>query len=319
MIKNVFDDLSKKYKYEFKSEDALYGLRAYLNLNIIKTSFEAQVKVKLESRSDISIMDPIENKLKQELEEDKDGLIELLERFQEYRRSLSSKKLMKLGSDKKRRGASQFTKLRDCTEPNGELLIGEGDSAVGGIIKIRDPRKHAVLPLKGVIPNSLTKKDLLNNVEVKEIIQAVGCGIGEACDIDSLRYRRILTVCDADPAGFFITNLLILLFSKLMPAVIKKGKLFVCSTPLFGIGYKDKFRPIWSREELEEIRKKGVVEIRRFKGLGEYDKEELFKFTLDEKERRLTKVEWSDKYEKLFELASSSECKRDLMLGKWEL
>ncbi len=98
--------------------------------------------------------------------------------------------------------------------------VGEGQSAVGGLVEVRNPKKHAILPLRGVIPNSLTKKDLLSNTEVKELVQALGCGIEKECDISRLRYSKIILAADADPAGHFITALLIILFSTLMPDII---------------------------------------------------------------------------------------------------
>lgn len=315
-IRDTFADLAKKYNYSFKPDDSLYGLRVYLNLKIIKTSFEAQVKVKLESKSDLSIMEPLESQLKKYFEQDDQLRTELLEKFQTYRRSLQTKKITTTNSHK--RGSTDFTKLRDCILEGGELIIGEGDSAIGGLVVVRDPNKHAVLPLRGVIPNSLTKKDLLENKEIKEIIKAVGTGIEESCDIEKLRYRKIILAADADPAGHFITSLLILLFARLMPLIIKNEKLFVCKTPLYGTGHGTGFVPIWSEEELQKTRENGKA-IRRLKGLGEFNPAELEVFTLNEKQRILIPVKWTEKYEKIFELMSDSNQKRNLILNKWSI
>jgi DNA gyrase subunit B len=315
-IRETFAYLAKKYGYSFKPDDALYCMRSYLNLKIIKTSFEAQVKVKLESKSDLSVMDTLDSQLRKYFEANDAIRTELLEKFQSYRRSLQTKKMKTSNGHK--RGSTQFTKLRDCVHLGGELIIGEGDSAIGGLAEVRDPNKHAILPLRGVIPNSLTKKDLLNNQEIKEIIQSLGCGIEEQCDITKLRYSKIILAADADPAGHFITSLLILLFARLMPPVIKEGKLFVCKTPLYGYGHQSGFIPIWTEEELKKYRTNGKT-IRRFKGLGEYNPEELRNFTLDEKQRILIPVKWSDKYERIFELMSDASQKRKLVLGDWKL
>ena len=228
-LKNVFTYFAKRYKYEFKPEDCLTFLRCYFNLKIIKTSFEAQVKVRLESKSDLSIMDSLESKFKKALEENKELRVNLLERFQNYRKSLQSKKLK---STDKKRTTKSFTKLRDCKKPGGELLIGEGDSAVGGLIKVRDRNKHDILPLRGVITNVINKKDWFSHAEVREIIQALGTGVENDCDISKLRYNKIIIAADADPAGKFITTLVIMLFAKLVPDIIKTGKLYICKTPV---------------------------------------------------------------------------------------
>ena len=317
ILKDVFISLGKKYNYQFKPEDVLIGLRVYMNLKIIKTSFEAQVKVRLESKTDLTIMQPIEQQLRKYFESNPIVRDTLLEKFQTYRRSIQSKKISSTPSTKKR-ASSKFTKLRDCSGMNGELLIGEGDSAVGGLIDERDSKKHAILPLRGVIPNSLTKKDLLENNEIKEIISAIGCGIENHCDMSKLRYTKIILAADADPAGHFITSLLILLFAKLVPDIIKQNKLFVCKTPLYGYGEHANFKPLWTEAEVEKARASGK-HIRRLKGLGELNTDELRIFTLDEKTRILIPVKWSDKYQKIFKLMSDSTEKRKLVMGTWDI
>jgi len=316
ILKNVFMQLGKKYKYDFKPDDCLTFLRCYLNLKIIKTSFEAQVKVKLESKSDLSIMDSLENDIKKYMESNKTFLLDLLERFQSYRNSIQMKKISK--TTKGRKATTTFTKLRDCKNIGGELLIGEGDSAVGGLLHVRDSKKHAILPLRGVVVNALTKTNLLKNVEVKEIIEALGTGIESECDVSKLRYSKIILSADADPAGSFITVLLIILFARLTPDIIKQGKLYVCQTPLYGTRRNNKLVPLWTEEELEQVRSNGEY-IKRFKGLGEFSPRDLKVFTLDEATRKLVKVTWSSNYKNIFDLMTQSSEKRKLVMGEWSL
>ena len=317
IIKNIFQTYAKKNKFEFQPEDSLNWLRLYINLKIVKTSFEAQVKVKLERNSDISIMDKLEDKIKNYFSKNEDQLLELLERFQHYRKNILSKNALK-GTSSKKRASTNFTKLKDCSEPGGELIIGEGESAVSGLVQVRNIKKHAILPLRGVIVNSLTKKDLLNNTEVKDIIQAVGCNISDF-KLEDLRYDKIILAADADPAGHFITTLLIVLFAHLYPDIIKNKKLYVCETPLFGHGKNENFEPLWDQKSLDDARNKNI-KIRRIKGLGEFNPIELKKFTLDPIKRKLILVEWSEEHkEKLFNLMTNSEDKRDLALGTWKL
>lgn len=317
ILKTVFSDFAKKYKYEIEPEDCLRWLRSYIKLDLCNTSFDAQIKVRLGKDTNLDIMDSLENNIKDYFKKNEDRLKEILEQAQDYRKSVSNKKVLRKSTGK--RVSSSFTKLKDCTDYNGELLIGEGDSAVGGIIRVRDIRKHAILPLRGVIANAATKKNLLENVEVKEILQALGCGIDKSFDISKLRYDKIILAADADPAGKFITVLLIGLFINLTPDLIKQGKIYICETPLYGYGRGKDFVPIWSENDLQNRIKEGK-NFRRFKGLGEFNPEELKRFTLDKDTRRLIQVEWGEHIEDLISLYTESEEKRNLMLklGKWK-
>jgi len=317
ILKNVFTEFAKKHKFTFNPEDCLTWIRIYINLKIIDTSFEAQVKVKLERKSNLSVMNNLEIKIKRYFEANKEELLELLERFQTYRDSIKNKKLFK-NTNGKSRGVTSFTKLKDCSKPHGELLISEGDSAAGGLIQVRDPRKHAVLPLKGVIPNTRKKKDkILNNAEIKDIVQALGCGINKDCDVTKLRYSKVIICADADPAGHFITALLVSMFADLMPDIIKGGKLFVCKTPLYGHGQMKNFVPLWTDSEVEKA-KKEKKSFRRIKGLGELCPEELKGFILDPNTRILEQVQWPKKnsIESVFKLLESSEEKRKLVFKR---
>lgn len=314
-IRTVFNEYKQKYKKEFNNDDCLRWLRFYNNLKILKTSFEAQIKIKLGADSDISILDNLEDNLRSYFKKNEDKLINLLNRFESYRKSITNKKIFKKSNTK--RVVSGFTKLCDCTLPNGELLIGEGDSAVGGLKQVRDPKKHAILPLRGVIANAITKKDLLKNIEVKEIIQALGCGIDKDFNIHNLRYDKIILAADADPAGQFITALLIGLFISLMPELIKQSKVYVCVTPLYGYGEGSKFVPLWSEDDMQNARSNH--KIRRFKGLGEFDPIELERFTLNKQHRKLIQLQWGEKIDDLISLYSNSNEKKDLIMkqGKW--
>ncbi|MFW6046726.1 MAG: toprim domain-containing protein, partial [Candidatus Woesearchaeota archaeon] len=318
ILKSVISKYAKKHKYNFQPEDCLSYIRLYINLKIIETSFEAQVKVKLGESSNLKIMDSIEKKLDDHFKNNPQFTKKVLEKFESYRKSLESKKAGINKSTKKKRGSTSFTKLKDCTGTNGELIIGEGDSAIGGLVSVRDIKKHALLPLMGVIPNAVTKKNLLQNAEIKDIILALGCGIDKQFDIEKLRYSKIIIAADADPAGHWITALLIILFAKMTPQLIKEGKLYVCKTPLFGYGYGKNFIPLWDDDEVKKARDEGK-EIRRFKGLGEFDSTELKRFIMDEKTRELEQVTWSENVNALFRLMSSSEKRRELVNGTWSL
>ena len=320
ILKSMFSYYAKKKSFNFNEEDCLQGLRAYLSLEIINTSFSAQVKTTLEKNSDISIMDGLEKEIKSVLDKNEEYLLELLGRFQLYRQAIQSKKINNVRSNGKRRSLTKFTKLKDCSEIGGELFIGEGDSAINGIAGLRNYKKHAMLPLRGVIPNTLVmeREKFLKNAEVIDIIQALGCGIESQCDISKLRYERVIICTDSDPAGHWIASLLIILFAKLTPDLIKKGHLFICKTPLYGVIRNKVFVPLWNEVDLEKARV-NKEKIKRFKGLGEFNPPELKVFMLDDT-RILIPVTWSENhYEEIFELFTSSEKKRELVSGEWKL
>lgn len=318
ILKNYFSTQGKKNKLSFQPNDCLVNLRLYINLKILHAAFAEQVKSRLSSRSDLTVMDSLESKIEKYFQDNPDQLEALLEKFQQYRTKLTNKSIVK-NTNGKTRGFTKLTKLRDCTLVGGELLIGEGDSAVGGLIKVRNPKKHAILPLRGVIPNAITKKDFHQNQELKDIIVACGCGIDNHCDVSKLRYDKIILAADADPAGHWITALLITLFAYKMTPVVKEGRLYVCETPLFGYREKKKLIPLWEDKDVENARKEGK-KILRFKGLGEFDPYDLKVFTLDEGTRKLIQVKWSEENsDKLFKLMSTTEARRQLVMGEWEI
>lgn len=317
MLKEFMLKEAGKRKLSFEPNDSLTSLRLYINLKIVNTAFTEQVKDRLASRTDLSVMDDIEKELSNYFKKNEDQLVELLESFQAFRQSQTNKKLIGTETTVKR-GFTKLMKLKDCTGSNGELIIGEGDSAIGGLSKQRDKTKHAILALRGVPPNAVTKKSLFENPEVKEIIQACGCGIGANCDVSKLRYNKIILAADADPAGKHICSLLIIMFAVCMPEVIKSGKLFVCHTPLYGTRRKGEFVPLWTDDAVQKALNK-KEHVTRFKGLGEFNPSDLKVFTLDEKTRKLEQVEWDENYEKLFELFSDPKQKFKLLYDEWEM
>lgn len=318
-IEDLFQKLAKKNKFEFNSSDALNWLRLYINLQVVDVEFESQTKEKLSSKSNLSIMDSIPALMESYFKK-LENLNEILEKFEYYRTSMQNKKMNKNSNSNSKRSIPGFNKLRDCTKEGGELLIGEGESAIGGLLQTRDPIKHAILPLRGVVVNASSKRlsEVLANDVVKDIITAIGCGITPHCNIDKLRYSKIILSADADPAGEFITALLITLFAKLTPELIKNNKLYVCKTPLYGHGFNSKFVPLWNQQELDDARAAGVAKIRRFKGLGQFNPPELKKITLDVNHRKLIPIVWDDDMcKKLFELMSNIKLRKDLVLDQY--
>ena len=315
-LKDFFQVKAKKYGYKFQPNDALYRLRAYMMLSLREPKFSAQTKDKLTNRKTdfIKYTKDFKDQLDQHFNQFEDQFKGYLESFQEYRSRLDAKKIKTNGSSS-RRASTQFTKLRDCTTRTGELFVVEGDSAGGSIIQSRDPRIHAVLPLRGKsIPNVTIRKNILENKEVGELIKAVGTGVGPDFDLSKMRYDKIVCATDADHDGNHIACLLTMVMAIMLPEIMKAGRYYIAQTPLFAIKEKRTFRPLWTEKELEKARSDGKT-IQRYKGLGEMNPRELKISLLDEPTRHLIPITYSDNMDDLIKLFSSSEHKRKLVGG----
>ena len=314
LFRDFFFTKGKKYGYTFQANDSLFKLRAYLMLQMIKPTFSSQTKDKLTNRK--TDFDRFMKDFRSQLEifavDQEEILKGYLSKFQEYRRRLDAQKIQTNGSGG-RRASTKFTKLRDCTSRDGELYIVEGDSAGGSIIQSRDPRIHAVLPLRGKsIPNVTTKKNILDNKEVGELIRAIGTGIAPQFNLSKIRYQKIICATDADFDGYHIACLVTMVIAILLPEIIRDGRYYIAQTPLFAINEGKTFIPIWNDKQLEKARNKGK-RIQRYKGLGEMNPDELKICLLDEPTRNLIQISYSENIEDLIKLFSSANEKRRLL------
>lgn len=315
ILREVFTTRGKKIGVKFQPQDCLCGLRAYLSLYLKKPEFQGQIKDRLVNRK--SHLDKLLRRVKLGIEghfeENPEQLERLLGQFEQYRKKLDSRKLRSAVDG--RRASTKFTKLRDCTSRNGELFIVEGQSASGSLIQCRDPRTHAVLPLKGKIPNVSNTKDILKNKEVGELIQALGTGVGPDFDISKLRYDKIICACDSDPDGSHISSLITMLLAVLVPEVIRQGNYYIAHTPLFAINERKTFIPLWTDKEVRSAMEKNRS-ISRFKGLGELSPHQLKFCLIDEKKRKLIPLTFSSDINKLVKLFSEADEKRKLLGGE---
>lgn len=180
-------------------------------------------------------------------------------------------------ADIQRRGGNPVVPLEYTA-----LYIVEGDSAGGSCKQGRDSRYHAILPLRGKIPNveKMNINEILKNREIAAIIAAVGTGVGSDCDINAMRYGRISVLVDADVDGSHIATLLSTLFWRSMRPVIEAGRFFVARPPLYlvrNIKTKEE-RYAYTEEERAELEKNwgaANITIQRYKGLGEMNPEQL--------------------------------------------
>jgi DNA gyrase subunit B len=318
ILRDFFISKAKKLNKNFQPGDVFCGLRCYLSLKLMKPDFSGQSKGKLNNRKDDFIA--LSNKLKQELEsvfnKSPQQLENILNFFDDYRKKLNHKKTN--NNLNGRRVSIKFTKLEDCSSNHGELFIVEGDSAGGSFSECRDPKIHAILPLKGKIPSIINKKEILEHKEVKELIEALGTGTGPHFDINKLKYDKIICATDADADGHHIFCLMTITLATLVPDIIKEGKFYLAQTPLYAIHKGDTFIPLWKDEDVLKAKEKGIT-LRRYKGLGEFNPEQLKICTLDEGTRNLIQVKWTSNLEKILELFKGSEHKRELLEGIWKI
>ncbi|WP_428374820.1 DNA topoisomerase IV subunit B [Lichenicoccus sp.] len=191
-------------------------------------------------------------------------------------------------------------KLTDCTRGNAaetEIFLVEGDSAGGSARQARNRETQAVLPLKGKILNvaSASIEKLRQNQELRDLVEALGCGVGEKADMARLRYGRVIIMTDADVDGAHIASLLMTFFYRELPALIRGGHLYLAQPPLYRL--TQGARTIYAMDDRDRERKlksgfkpNAKVEVSRFKGLGEMPVADLKATTMDPARRTLLKV-----------------------------
>lgn len=220
-------------------------------------------------------------------------------------------------------GASMPAKLVDCSETGTEfteLLICEGDSALGTLKAARDSRYQALLPIRGKILNvhKASPADILKNKEVSDIIQVVGAGSGKSFDPSQMRVSRVIMTADADVDGAHITILLTTMFYRLMRPMIEQGRLYTAVPPLYIIKVAGKNGETFYAENDAEkdkivarLEKQGkkLNPLRRLKGLGEVPAETFWQTTLNPETRTLRRVtlEEAEMASHMLDLAMGSE------------
>lgn len=185
-------------------------------------------------------------------------------------------------------------KLTDCRyhDERSELMICEGKSAKGALVKARNSDFTACFDLRGKIINALKNPEekVAANEEVKQLHIALGCGIGNKFNINKLRYGKITLMADMDKDGYDIICLLLSFFYYYYPQLISAGKIYWGVTPLFRVDTRDKTYYAYSDEELAKLPK---GEVQRFKGLGEADPDD-FEATIFSKDSRRVKITMND-------------------------
>ena len=192
------------------------------------------------------------------------------------------------------------------------MFIVEGDSALGPYLFVRDKKTQAVLPLRGKILNVTGKsiKDAIQNKEVCDIANSIGCGIGANCDANKSRYKSVIISADADPDGLQINCLVLSVFINLFPDMVKQGRVYVSLPPLYCWGDNPKNYG-WC-DTVDQI-PATAKNVHRFKGLGEMNDDQLEYFLVNPKTRKLMQIDYPSDVDKFNKILGTGEGKSELM------
>jgi DNA gyrase subunit B len=303
----IFKDEGNGKKNGISGDDLKEGLTAviYVKMPSESLQFESQTKAKLNNPEIQGIVhSAVKDGLDTYLEENPSDAKKILEKILLAAKARLAARAAKDAVLRKGalEGSSLPGKLADCQSSSpetSELYIVEGDSAGGSAKQGRDRKFQAILPLGGKILN--TERAQLDKIikfeEIKDLIVALGAGIGDSLNYSKLRYHRIIIMTDADVDGQHIMTLLLTFFYRHMPEVIKKGYLYIALPPLYQIRFGKEIHYVYTDEEKDKVlrEKKGAkFAIQRYKGLGEMNPMQLWETTMDPKVRILKQVAIED-------------------------
>ncbi len=293
-------NLIKKDEESLQGEDIREGLTAIISVKHPDPQYEGQTKTKLgngEVRRIVSLVfgEQLERFL---MENPSSAKIVVEKAIVASKARLAAKKARELT---RRKGALEVSslpgKLADCASKDAsksEIYIVEGDSAGGSAKLGRDREFQAILPLRGKVLNVEKARlhRIFDNNEIRSMITAFGCGIGEELDIEKLRYHKIVIMTDADVDGAHIRTLLLTFFYRFLKPVIEGGFIYIAQPPLFKVSRGNTVRYAYSEAELDQIKSEigERVNVQRYKGLGEMNAEQLWDTTMDPSVRTLIQV-----------------------------
>jgi len=292
---------NNKRALQVTAEDVLGTLAAKLSVFLRDPQFQGQTKEKLTSPEaarlvETALRDRLDHWLAGDPAQADNLLAFVIERAEERLRRKEAKDTPRKSATRRLRLPG---KLTDCTlegVAGTEIFLVEGDSAGGSAKQARSRETQAVLPLKGKILNvaSASTEKLRQNQELKDLIEALGCGVGDRYDATKLRYGKIIIMTDADVDGAHIASLLMTFFYRELPALIRDGRVYLAQPPLYRLtqGAKSVYAMTdQDRDRKLKTFKTGTkVDISRFKGLGEMPPMTLKETTMDPAKRTMLKV-----------------------------
>lgn len=285
-------------------DDFRVGLTSVLAIKMQNVQFEGQTKTKL---GNPFVRTAMENLITQKLTDylaDKPQLVDII--LKKGVSAAREREAARRGKEQARlkNQADNFNlvgKLASCSgkkPERNELYIVEGDSAGGTAKQARDRSFQAILPLRGKPLNAEKKRidQVLMNDEIRTIISALGSGIGDDFNLDTLNYHKVVILSDADQDGGHIRAILLTFFYRYMKDLITEGHVYIGMPPLYRIAKKDVVEYVYNDELLDEAKSRigRNATIQRYKGLGEMNAEQLWATTMDPDRRTLMQVTIED-------------------------
>ncbi len=292
--------LIKENDPNLAGEDIREGIAAVISVLVKDPQFEGQTKTKLGNTNVQGIVNGVVyEQFGDYLNENPSIARKIADKSIAARRAREAAR--KARELTRRKSALESTslpgKLADCSESNpamSEIFIVEGNSAGGSAKQGRDPKYQAILPLRGKILNvEKARLDrVLSSEEIRNLITALGTGIGEDFDINRARYHRIFIMTDADVDGSHIRVLLLTFFYRYMRQLIENGYIYIAQPPLYGLKRGKDIRYFYNDADVNKFLAESEHKwsMQRYKGLGEMDPEQLWSTTMNVETRTVLKV-----------------------------